>query len=149
MTQKARNLSSALIVMAASVFWFVEGGSFRDLSRIFPQVLAVIVFVLAGILALLTALGHGPVIRLAEGDAGERHMRSGTLLVALIVWTALIPFLGLLVASVIGVVGIGFMTFRAHVGTIRAIIVAVVFVGVFYLLFSILLDVPFPRGMLF
>jgi hypothetical protein len=149
MTQKARNLASAVIVMAASVFWFIEGGSFRELSRIFPQVLAVIVFVLAGILTVLTILGHGPVIRLAEGDAGERHMRSGTLLVAIVIWTALIPLIGLLAASVIGVVGIGFMTFRAHEGTIRAIIIAVVFVGIFYLLFAILLDVPFPRGMLF
>ena len=148
MTQRARNLSSSLVLMAVSAFWFVESGTFRQLSQIFPRVLATVVFVLAAIMAFLTLIGRGPVIKLAEGDAGARHMRSGTMIVAMVIWTALIPLIGLLVASLIGVVGIGLLTFRAHIGTLRAIIIAVVLVGAFYLLFAVVLNVPFPRGVL-
>jgi putative tricarboxylic transport membrane protein len=148
MTQRARNLSSALVLMVVTAFWFVESTGFRPLSRIFPRVLAAVVFVLAAILALLTLIGRGPVIKLAEGDAGARHVRSGTMIAAMVVWTGLIPLIGLLAASFIGVIGIGFLTFRAHIGTLRAIVIAVALVGAFYLLFAVLLNVPFPRGLL-
>ena len=146
MTQRARNLSSSLVLMVVSAFWFVESGNFRQLSQIFPRVLAAVVFVLATILALLTLFGRGPIIKLAEGDAGARHMRSGTMIVAMVVWTALIPLIGLLAASLIGVTGIGILTFRAHIGTRRAMLIAIALVGAFYLLFAVVLNVPFPRG---
>ena len=83
---------------------------------------------------------------MAAGDAGERHTRSGTLMAALILWTALIPLVGLLIASILGVVVMGLITFRAHVGTIRAIVIALAAVMVFYFLFQRLLNVPFPLG---
>lgn len=146
MTQKARNLTAALAIMAVSVYWFIEADSFRPLSALFPKVVAVIVFVIGAILTAWTIFGHGPVIRMAKGDASERHARSGTLMAALILWTALIPLLGLLLASIIGVVVMGVITFRAHVGTIRAIVIALVSVLVFYVLFQVFLHVPFPAG---
>lgn len=149
MTQRARNLTSAAVIMAASAYWYIEGSGFRPLSAIFPRVLAVIVFVLAALLGILTLIGHGPVIKVSDGDAAARHLRAGTLMVATVIWTALVPILGLLIASVVGVLGIGILTFRAHIGTIRAIIIAVAFVGLFYALFAIVLNVPFPRGVLF
>ncbi|MFW5844006.1 MAG: tripartite tricarboxylate transporter TctB family protein [Spirochaetota bacterium] len=146
MTQKARNLAAALAIMAVSVYWFIEADGFRPLSALFPKVVAVIVFVIGAILTAWTLFGHGPVIRMAQGDASERHARAGTLMAALVLWTALIPLVGLLVASVIGVVVMGVITFRAHVGTIRAIIIALVFVLLFYVLFQRFLHVPFPAG---
>jgi hypothetical protein len=146
MTARSRNLTSAVVLMAVSAYWFVEAGGFRPLSRIFPRVVAAIVFIAALLLGILTFLGHGPVIQLAEGDAEERHMRSGTLMGAIVGWTALIPLLGLLAASAIGVVAIGFITFRGHHGTGRAIISALISVVVFYFLFQVVLYVPFPMG---
>ncbi len=146
MTQKTRNLSAALAIMAVSVFWFLESGTFRPLSALFPRVVAVIVFVIGAILTAWTLFGHGPVIRMAEGDASERHTRAGTLMAALVLWTALIPLLGLLVSSIIGVVVMGVITFRAHVGTIRAIVIALVSVLAFYFVFQVFLHVPFPAG---
>jgi hypothetical protein len=148
MTQKARNLTSAIIVMAVSAYWYAGSTGFRSLSRMFPQVVAVILFLMGALLAVLTLLGHGPVIRMAEGDAGTRHVRAGSLIVALVMWTLLIPLAGLLVASVLGVVGMGLLTFRGHQGTIRAILIAVGLVGIFYVLFAVVLNVPFPRGFL-
>ncbi len=148
MKQTARNLTAAILVMAASAYWFLESDGFRPLSRLFPRFVSAVVFVLAAILAALTLFGKGPIIRISRGNAETRHLRSGTLIVAMTVWTALIPLLGLLTASLLGVTGIGVLTFRAHIGTRRAIFIAVAVVIAFYLLFALALNVPFPRGLL-
>lgn len=146
MTVRTRNLISAFSVILVSVYWFVEAANFRPLSRIFPQVVAGIVFITALVLAVLTLIGHGPVIAMAEGDSATRHRRSGTLMGALVVWTALVPLVGLLVAGVVGVVLMGIITFRGHQGTTRAILIALMSVGFFYGLFRFVLFVPFPAG---
>jgi hypothetical protein len=148
MKQTARNLTAAVMVMAVSAYWFVESDGFRQLSRLFPRFISAVVFVLAAVLAVLTLFGKGPVIRISEGDPESRHLRSGTLIAVMVVWTALIPLLGLLTASVLGVTAIGVLTFRAHIGTQRAILIAVAVVVAFYLLFAVALNVPFPRGIL-
>jgi len=146
MTNRTRNLISAVSVLLVSAYWFFEAGAFRPLSRIFPQVVAGIVFVAALVLAVLTIIGHGPVIQMAGGDSGTRHRRSGTLMGALVVWTALVPLIGMLAAGAVGVVLMGIITFRGHQGTIRAIVIALVSVGFFYGLFRFVLFVPFPAG---
>jgi hypothetical protein len=146
MTARTRNLGAAIFVLIVSAYWFVEAGGFRPLSRIFPQVVAAIVFVSAAVLAVLTLMGHGPVIRMATGDSGTRHKRSGTLMGALVLWTALVPLVGLLAAGTVGVIVMGLITFRGHQGTTRAIIIALVSVGAFYALFRYVLFVPFPTG---
>ncbi len=148
MTQRTRNLLSAIIVLAIGGYWFFAAYEYRELSRLYPQVIAGIVVTLATILLVLTLLGHGPKIQIATGDASERHLKSGTMMAVMIVWTALIPVVGLLIASVIGVAAMGTITFRAHVGTRRAIIVAVIAVFAFFVLFRYLLNVPFPTGLL-
>lgn len=148
LSQTSRNIASALIIMGVATFWFFEANSFRPLSRLFPQVLAAIVFVLALILLVLTIIGKGPKIRLAGGDTAERHNRAATLMGALVIWTVLIPVAGLLIASLLGTLLMGLLTFRAHVGTYRAVIIALVSVTLFYILFSVLLNVPFPMGLL-
>ncbi len=146
MTARARNAVAALAIIAVSVFWYLEAGRFRELSRIFPRVIAVILGGLGVVLLVLTILGRGPKIIMAEGDSSQRHRRSGSLLAALVLWTALIPVTGLLAASLTGVAVMGLITFRAHRGTIRAIIIAAVSVVAFYFLFQFLLYVPFPLG---
>ncbi len=148
LSQKARNLASAGVIMIVSGYWYFAANEFRPLSRLFPQVLAVIVFILALILAALTILGKGPKIRLSEGDDKKRHSRATTLMTVLVIWTVLIPVVGLLIASVVGTLLMGLLTFRAHVGTIRAVLIALVSVALFYLLFSVILNVPFPMGLL-
>lgn len=146
MTARTRNLTAAVVILLVSAYWLVEAGGFRPLSRVFPQVVAGIVFVSALVLAVLTLVGHGPVIRMAEGDSGTRHRRSGTLMAALVLWTALVPVVGLLAAGAVGVIVMGLITFRGHQGTTRAIIIALVSVGAFYGLFRYILYVPFPTG---
>ena len=148
MNEKARNLTSAAILAAVGAYWFIAADDFGPLSRLFPRVISGVVFVLALCLAVVTLLGRGPAIDRAKGDAGERHVRSGTLMAALVLWTALVPVVGLLIASLIGVTLMGFITFRAHTGTVRAIIIALISVGAFYLLFQEILRVRFPMGLL-
>lgn len=147
LSQESRNIASAVIVMGVATFWFFEANTFRPLSRLFPQVLAAIVFVLALILLVLTIIGRGPKIRLAGGDSAERHNRAATLIGGLLVWTVLIPVVGLLAASLLGTLLMGMLTFRAHLGTLRAVVIALVSVTLFYILFSVLLNVPFPMGL--
>ena len=147
MTQRARNLTASLVLMAATVYWYRTAEAYRPLSRLYPQVVAGIVFVLAAVLGILSLIGHGPVIVIADGDAAQRHVRAGTLMVALVLWTALVPLIGLLAASLVGVTVMGLITFRGHTGTVRAILVAAVSVVVFYFLFELVLYVPFPTGM--
>jgi hypothetical protein len=134
--------------MVGSIYWFIESDGFRPLSRIFPRVVSAVVFILAVILGILTLVGKGPTVKIAQGEAGTRHLRAGTLIIALVIWTVLVPVIGLLSASLIGVVGIGLLTFRAHIGTRRAIFIAVGVVVAFYVLFALVLNVPFPRGVL-
>lgn len=148
MSEKMRNLLSGVAILAVSIYWFIAARGFKELSRLYPQVIAVIVGLLALVLLGMTLLGRGPKIALAGGDAGERHLRSGTMIGAMVLWTALIPVVGLLIASIVGVTAMGLITFRAHVGTVRAIIIAVLLVFVFFLLFRFLLNVPFPTGIL-
>lgn len=147
MTQRTRNLLSATVLLVAGVAWFVIARDYRQLSKLYPQVIASVTIVFAIVLGVLTAAGHGPVIRLARGDAAERHLRSGTLIAALVGWTLLIPLLGLLVSSIIGVLAMGILTFRSHIGTKRAVFIAVAVVLVFYFLFQQLLNVYFPMGL--
>lgn len=148
MNSTARNLSASIALMIASVYWYVEAGSFRQLSRLFPRVVAGIVFVLALILAVLTILGHGPKVDVAESDSRQRHRRAAGLMLTLVVWMGLIAVAGLLIASIIGTVLMGLVTFRAHSGTIRATVIALAVLGGFYVMFAWLLHVPFPTGLL-
>ncbi len=147
LSQRSRNLLSSAILLTVGLYWFLEGGTYGPLSRLYPRVLAAIVVVLALLLGGLTLAGNGPVIRIARGDAAERHRRSGTLIAAMVIWTLLIPVVGLLPASVVGVVAMGVITFRAHAGTLRAIIIALAAVLAFYFLFQQLLNVYFPMGL--
>lgn len=147
--QKHRNLVASIALMAACVYWFVTASAYRPLSRLYPQVVAAIVFGLALVLLILTLVGHGPVISMAKGPVGERHVRAGTLIITMVGWTALIPIVGFLVASVVGVTVLGLITFRAHAGTVRAVFIAVAAVVVFYFIFQVALYVPFPAGLLF
>lgn len=141
-----RNALAALVLIAVSTFWFTDSARFRELSRIFPRTIAVFLGGLAVLLLVLTIRGRGPAVATAEGDSTVRHRRSATLIAGLVIWTALIPVAGLLVASLAGVTFMGFITFRAHAGTKRAIIIAVISVVGFYLVFQFLLYVPFPMG---
>lgn len=148
LSQKTRNLLSAGILLVVGIFWFIEAGDYGPLSRLYPRVLAVLVVLLALLLGGLTLAGFGPVIKIAMEDARERHLRSGSLMVALVVWTALIPLVGLLIASILGVLFMGYLTFRSHHGTMRAVIIALVVVVGFYFLFQRVLNVYFTMGIL-
>jgi len=147
LSQRSRNLLSASILLVVGIYWYAEGATYGPLSRLYPQVLAIMIVILALLLGGLTLAGNGPVIRIARGDAAERHRRSGSLILAMIVWTLLIPVAGLLIASIVGVIAMGTITFRAHAGTIKAIVIALVAVLAFYFLFQQLLNVYFPMGL--
>lgn len=148
LTQKSRNLLSAAILLVVGVYWYFEAADYRPLSKLYPQVLSIVAVVLSLLLGGLTLAGFGPVIKIARGDAAERHLRSGTLMVSLVVWTALIPLVGLLIASILGVLLMGYLTFRSHAGTLRAVVIALAVVLGFYLLFQQVLHVYFPMGLL-
>lgn len=149
MPVRKRNLVAAALILAGAVYFVVEADSFRPLSRLFPRVVGFGVIGLAGLLGVLSLIGRDPDVQGAGTGAEGRHVRSVTLVLVLTGWTALIPVLGLLISSIVGVLTLGLVMFRRHVASFRSTVVALVAIGLFYALFAIILNVPFPGGVLY
>lgn len=153
MKDTTRNIIAALACITVGLYWYRGAQGFRELSRLFPEVVGLVLVVLGGVLLAVTVRGgsgashSGTSTATATNTAttsGVRHYRSATLLGSLILWTLLIPFIGLLPASLGGVALMGYFTFSGHQGTGRAIIVAGITVILFFALFTWVLRVPFP-----
>lgn len=156
MKDTTRNVIAALACITVGLYWYRGAQGFRELSRLFPEVVGLVLAILGGVLLAVTVRGgsgasqsgastttHTPANNTAT-TSGVRHYRSATLLGSLILWTLLIPFIGLLPASLGGVTLMGYFTFSGHQGTRRAIIVAGITVILFFALFTWVLRVPFP-----
>ncbi len=151
MKDTTRNIIAALACIPVGLYWYRGAQGFRELSRLFPEVVGLVLMVLGGVLLAVTVRGGSGASHSGTSTAtntattsGVRHYRSATLLGSLILWTLLIPFIGLLPATLGGVALMGYFTFSGHQGTGRAIIVAGITVILFFALFTWVLRVPFP-----
>ncbi len=139
---------STLILMALSLFFFVEARDFSPLSGLFPRVVLIVLAMLSLLQFILTFTRKKD-----EGvfDATAfRHVPTLLCLLMMIAWAILIPVLGFLVSSLIffplitvyldrdastrkklGRIGIAWLTTLA-----------------FWLFFTKVLYVPFPTGLL-
>lgn len=146
MKDTTRNVIAALACITVGLYWYRGAQGFRELSRLFPEVVGLVLAILGGVLLAVTVRGDSGASQSGASTttSGVRHYRSATLLGSLILWTLLIPFIGLLPASLGGVALMGYFTFSGHQGTGRAIIVAGITVILFFALFTWVLRVPFP-----
>lgn len=143
---------AALLIMAAGAYWLQQSYRFGELSALFPRVISLIMLVLAAVWfastlvkAIAGATAQG-VTDVHETVAERRRAayQSLVVIVWLVVWTALVPVIGLLLASFVGVTGLTLAAFWGTVGTRRSVLLALVVVWLFYLTFRFLVHVPFP-----
>lgn len=135
----------AMLAVAAWVFWESEG--FTELAAAFPRTVA-LVLAAASVVLILRCLLR---LQRPAGEAGGSQLRRGALMIVLAGWVAMVPVAGFFAASVAGFLASG-MTARYERWTARSWIIflalALLAVAAFYGLFSKVLLVPFPRGLL-
>lgn len=137
----------ALIMLAAAVWVFWESQDYTELAAAFPRTVALVLAGASAVLIVRCLLRLQPV----AGERGGSHRHRVALVLVLAGWVVLIPVAGFFVASVAGFVGAG-LAARYERWTLRHwagfLTLAVVAVGLFYGLFSHVLRVPFPQGIL-
>lgn len=145
--KKADRISS-LIILGICAYFFVEAKEFSPLSGLFPKVVLVILGTMSIMLFVAT------FVRKDDGSvfdsASFRHIPSLFSLLLMVCWGILIPVSGFLVTSLVFFPLITVYLDRNTSGRKKLSRIAVV-VGVtlvFFLFFTQVLYVPFPRGFL-
>ncbi len=141
---------SFLIIAGICVYFWFESLSFTRFGYLFPRVIISILGFLA-ILLFALSFFKKEKIRIFEGDNISYPVILLCILLV-IAWAFLIKLLGFAVTSVLFISVMNVLLDKKN-RSIRAITIKVVttgvFVGAFYLFFSKLLLVSFPRGVLF
>lgn len=145
--KKADRISS-LIILGICAYFFVEARDFSQLSGLFPKVVLVILASMSIMLFVAT------FIRKDDGSvfdsASFRHLPSLFSLLLMVCWGILIPVSGFLVTSLVFFSLITVYLDRNTTGRKKLGRIALV-MGVtlaFFLFFTQVLYVPFPRGFL-
>lgn len=135
---------AAIVILALGGYWFFESFRFGELSALFPRIIAVALMVFTTIW-LAQSFNRQWSVQPTDRATNRRAARQSlSLIVALLAWTALVPWIGLLYASTLGVTGLTLASFWGKEGTRRSVVVALVVVMVFYAAFRFLIRVPFP-----
>jgi hypothetical protein len=149
-TARLADVALGASVAAFGAFVIVASRSYTDLGAAFPRAVGVSMIVLGTILAITGVIGRGahPPLAPLEGSALRRVLFGAV--VAL--WGVSLPWLGILLASLIG---IGGLTLVSNFSRWHARRVLVHILGhtalflCFYLLLTYGLQVPLPHGRLF
>ncbi len=139
---------SAGILVAVCIYFQIRMDQFNPLSRLFPQV---IIIILGGLAVLLFVLSF---IKPKDVKIFEKK-RSYTIpllsIGMMIVWVACINWIGFLFSSIIFFPLMGVLISAGEGRRLRVLkncVIALALIGVFFLLFSLLLKVQFPAGKL-
>ncbi|MGE5594269.1 MAG: tripartite tricarboxylate transporter TctB family protein [Betaproteobacteria bacterium] len=139
---------SALFVLALTLAFGVQLRGLPDLDALFPE----------WVLALVVVMSIGLLVTSGAGKGSRKpfklpNMRTlGAAVGLMILWLILIPIAGFYVASVlVSTIFAAFVDSRVRKPRALAISLAVVAaeIGLFYVVFANLLDVPLPQGLLF
>lgn len=135
----------AMLAVSGWVFWEAEG--YTELAAVFPRTIALVLALASVVLIVRCLLGR----QRGVADDGGSHLRRGAVVAVLAGWLALIPVLGFATASLAGFVAMGATahyerwSIRRWAGFMGLALAAV---AMLYGLFSTVLRVPFPKGML-
>ncbi|TVQ41349.1 MAG: tripartite tricarboxylate transporter TctB family protein [Spirochaetaceae bacterium] len=150
----AQRVLLALAVAGLGLAVLHESARFSALAAVFPRVVGVSLVILAALLLMQSILGKG----LASGHsesmghfAGGSRFRSAGFVVVLLCWAFLLPTVGFIVTSSIAFVGILLIATERGTDwriTAKRAVLGLIVIGFFYGLFSMLLNVPLPRGRL-
>jgi hypothetical protein len=145
---KTADRISAGVLFGTCVYFQIKMDKFNPLSRLFPQV---VVIILAGLAFLLFVVSF---VRPKETEVfgkDTNYLIPVLSVLVMIVWAACIHFIGFLFSSIIFfplmvVLITSVQAKRKRI--LKNCIVALALIGVFYLLFSLVLGVQFPAGKL-
>lgn len=150
----AQRILLALAVASLGLAVLYESTKFSPLAAIFPRVVGVCLVILAALLLIQLLLGKGLMSGHSESMshfAGGNRFRSAGFVVILLSWALLLPTVGFILTSSISFVGILLISTERgtdwRITTKRALL-GLIIIGCFYGLFSMLLNVPLPRGRL-
>jgi hypothetical protein len=141
---------SAIVILGICAYFWTESRTFTAFGRLFPQVIVIILGALS--LSLLVLSFVKPHRRAIFKSDEELSYLSVILAVVLIAaWVVFIRILGFLVTSVLFFSLMVILFDRKKRSLLQILVkigIVVIVVGAFYLFFSRLLLVPFPRGIL-
>lgn len=140
-------MTVALGALAVGLYVLWEAQSFTPLGSIFPLFVAGMLILATLVLVAMILLRRQRPPRPISGSLARR----AALALALVVWAALVPFLGFTLASVLGFVAVG-MTSKYEAWNGRSWLafgIAAIFgVAAFCFIFTAFLNVPLPGGLL-
>jgi hypothetical protein len=147
-SERLRSLLGALLFAGLGAYVLGEAQGFSRRGAMLPYVVGYGMVGLSAVLALMVLVKPD---RTRTGDGGSLARR-WLFVVALGAWVALIPFLGFLLASVLGFSAVSFIVPREHPWTLRSVLAhvaagALAAIAV-YVLFAHYLSVPLPTGRL-
>ncbi len=128
------------------VLW--EAQFFSPLGSAFPRLVGIVILIAAVILAIAVLMWQQRPAK----DSGGSNARRAALGLALVIWIALAPILGFVIASLIGFAAVGIVakydrwSMRGWFGFGLATSAGVL---AFCFVFVVFLNVPLPQGALF
>jgi hypothetical protein len=145
---KTADRISAGVLFGICIYFQVKMDKFNPLSRLFPQV---IVIILAGLAFLLFVLSF---VRPKETEVFGKdinYLMPVLSVLVMVAWAACIRLIGFLFSSIVFFPLMVVLITSARAKGKRILkncIVALALIGIFYLLFSLVLGVQFPAGKL-
>ncbi|MFW6138832.1 MAG: tripartite tricarboxylate transporter TctB family protein [Spirochaetota bacterium] len=140
---------SAIILLGICAYFWAESQQFTRYGAFFPQVITIILGFLCFLLLIFSFIK--PEKSKVFGRVTARYITIALCVVLIVAWAAFIKTLGFVATSVlffsIMYILLDERKRRPRDIFLKIVIVAAV-VGIFYLFFATLLQVPFPRGVL-
>lgn len=142
---------SALIILGVCALFFAEARDFSPYSALFPRVIIIILAVLA-LLLLIHSYARPEAGKVFDrNEITVKYLTVLASLLLMIAWTVFVSLLGFLTSSIIFFSLLTIILDRKHKQPLQILkkvgLVAVIVTGIF-LIFSRLLYVPFPGGLL-
>lgn len=150
---RARNsdlIGGTLGLTLAIAFWLAREGNWSFWSAVFPNVMIVVIAVLSVLLLVKGFVAPAMLPLFAEGDRGRMALTA----LLLMAWGFAFSWLGALASSAIAFVVLTTYLGRRHITpSLRGVLTLSVAIAIeliaFYLVFTRVLHVPLPRGLLF
>ncbi len=143
-----------LIFGGLSVWVLIRAQTLSTVAAIFPTFVGGVMLILSISLLVMQICGRGPAKiqgEFSEENWGGSNYRRAMFIAIMVIWTLLIPWIGFLTISAIAVVAITLVATHEkapfHTIVLRVAISFMVILS-FYILFSQVLHIPLPKGMM-
>jgi len=141
---------TSIILLGICGYFFIEGRTFTQFGRLFPQTIIVILALLSLLLLILSFTRTERNVIL--GKLSRKHIIIVISVLLIAAWGFFINIFGFVVSSILFFSLINIMLDKRQRGflpVLKKVGIITVVVGAFYFFFATLLLVPFPRGYLF